>query len=168
MLTLTLGAKAQFEYRKNYIAAGLSGLDFNHTGEKRFSIDVDLMAGRFLTDNWLIYLKSGYQHEGNTKRNDFNAGLGFRYYVVQNGIFFGASANYFHGTKSYNDFKPELEFGYCFFITRDITIEPSAYYQVSFNDVSLYSKMGLRVNLGIYLPDGKLQHSINDAFKKEY
>lgn len=165
MLTLTLGAKAQFESGKTYLGAGLNNLDMNYNGTKGFAFGIDAMAGKFVTDNWLLYLKGGYKHEGKTDIDDFNAGLGFRYYILQNGIFLGASASYVHGTKSYNDFKPAVELGYCFFLTRELTIEPALYYELSVKNHSDFSTVGLRVNLGLYLPDGKLKKSVNDAFK---
>lgn len=165
MLVITLGASAQFEYKKTYLAAGVNNLDMSYNGQKKFSFGVDAMAGKFIYDNMLLYLKGGYKHEGKTEINDFNAGIGLRYYILQNGLFLGASASYVHGTKSYNDLKPAVELGYCFFISREITIEPKIYYEQSFKRHSDFSTVGIGVNFGIYLPNGKLTKSITDAFE---
>lgn len=164
MLAMTLGAKAQFEYQKTYVAAGLNNLDMSYSGAKKFSFGVDVMTGKFVDNNWLLYLKGGFKHEGGEEINDFNAGVGFRYYIIQNGLFMGASASYVHGTKSYNDFKPAIELGYCFFVTREITIEPKVYYEQSVKRHSDFSTIGFGINFGFYLPNGKLSKSITDAF----
>lgn len=165
MLTLALGANAQFEYGKTYIAAGVNNLDLSYNGAKKFSVGLDIMAGKFFDDNWLMYVKGGYKHEGEAEINDFNAGLGFRYYILQNGLFLGANASYVHGSNSYNDLKPAVELGYCFFISREITIEPKIYYEQSIKRHSDFSTIGFGLNFAFYLNDKKLTKSITDAFE---
>ena len=46
---------------------------------------------------------------------------------------------------------PGLEMGYAFFLNKTVTIEPAIYYDQSFKRHSDYSKIGLRIGLGIYL-----------------
>lgn len=165
MLTMALGANAQFEYKKTYLSAGVNNLDLSYNGAKKLSFGADVMAGTFVDDNWLLYLKGGYKHEGEAEINDFNAGMGLRYYIIQNGLFLGASASYVHGTKSYNDLKPAVELGYCFFISREITIEPKIYYEQSLKRHADFSTIGFGINFGFYLSNKKIQNSINDAFE---
>ena len=50
---------------------------------------------------------------------------------------------------TFNDFRPEINAGYSFFLNRNITLEPEVYYEQSFKD-SDYSGFGLRIGLGIY------------------
>ena len=50
---------------------------------------------------------------------------------------------------SINDFRPELNAGYTFFLNRNITVEPEAYYEISC-DNSDKSGFGVRVGLSIY------------------
>ena len=150
-LLARLTASAQFEEGKNYIGASLSGLNLSYNGSKETQFGVNAMAGRFLADDLLVYGQAGFDHPGKDLDNTFNAGVGGRYYITQNGIFLGANVKYVHANSSYNDFMPGLEVGYAFFLSRTITIEPSIYYQQSFKKHSDYSTIGLRVGFGIYL-----------------
>lgn len=165
MLAMTLGANAQFEYKKTYLSAGVNNLDMSYNGSKKFSFGIDVMGGQFVDDNILLYVKGGYNHQGRANVNDFNAGVGVRYYIIQNGIFLGASGSYAHGSGGYNDIKPAVELGYCFFLTRELTIEPAIYYEQSFKKHSDFSTIGLKLNFGLYLPNGKVKKSISDALQ---
>jgi hypothetical protein len=165
LVAMTLTANAQFESGKTYIGASVTGLDLNYNGAKKWNIGIQGNVGQFITDNWLLFGQIGYQHIGGSKVNDFKIGVGGRYYILQNGLFLGANANYVHETKNYNDFMPGIEIGYAFFVSRTLTIEPALYYEQSLNDHSNRSTIGLKVGLGIYLPKNKVQNSIKEAFK---
>ncbi|MBR4651238.1 MAG: outer membrane beta-barrel protein [Prevotella sp.] len=165
MMAMTVAVNAQFEAGKTFVGASVTGLDLNYNGARKWSIGVEGRAGQFITDNWLLFGQLGYQHRGDVKQNDFKIGVGGRYYILQNGIFLGANANYVHETKNYNDFVPAIEIGYSFFVSRSVTIEPALYYEQSINDHKNRSTIGLKVGLGIYLPKNKIQNSVKEAFK---
>lgn len=46
---------------------------------------------------------------------------------------------------------PGIEVGYAFFLNRTVTIEPAVYYDQSFKNHSDFSKIGLRIGVGVYL-----------------
>ena len=150
-LLATLTASAQFEEGKNYIGASVSGLDLSYNGSTEAKFGVNAMAGHFFADNLMVYGLAGFDHPGKNMDNSFNAGIGGRYYITQNGIFLGANVKYVHANSSYNDFMPGIEVGYAFFLSHTITIEPGIYYQQSFKKHSDYSTIGLRIGFGIYL-----------------
>ena len=149
---MPLLAHAQFEQGKLYANAALTGLNLSYSGSEKFNIGLQGQAGFFVADNVLLYGVAGWNHRGGSMKFDtVELGAGGRYYILQNGIFLGANVKYAHGAGGYNDVMPGVEVGYAFFISRTVTIEPSVYYQQSFNDHSDYSKIGFRVGFGIYL-----------------
>lgn len=143
-------AHAQFEKGKCYASAALTSLNLNYSGSDDFTLNLQGQAGTFIADNFLVYGLAGWNHRGKSA-DQVEIGVGGRYYILQNGIFLGANVRYAHGSGGYNDVMPGVEVGYAFFISRTVTVEPSIYYQQSFNDHSEYSKIGLRVGFGIYL-----------------
>lgn len=165
MLTMTLAANAQFEKGKTFLGASLTGLNLSYNGADKLSLGVNAQVGTFLADNGLVFGQVAYEHNGGMKTNNLKAGLGGRYYIVQNGLFLGANLNYVHGTKSYNDFKPAIEVGYAFFVSHEVTIEPALYYEQSCTDHSNYSTVGLKVGIGLYMPKNKIQNSVKEALK---
>jgi len=151
-LIMTLTASAQFEKDKLYVGASLTGLNLSYSGLDKLSLGIQGQVGYFLAENFMAYAQMGYDHSGRDGVADqFTAGVGGRYYIEQNGIFLGASCNYVHAYHSYNDFRPAVEVGYAFFLSRTVTIEPSIYYIQSFKDHSDYSTVGLKIGFGIYL-----------------
>jgi hypothetical protein len=151
-LVMTLSANAQFEQGKMYVGASMTGFDASYSGATEFHLGIDAKAGYFFMDNLMAYGQVGYKHYGQEAIPDyFTAGIGARYYIVQNGIFLGASGKYIHASSSYNDFMPGVEVGYAFFINRTVTIEPAIYYDQSFKKHSDYSTVGFRIGIGINL-----------------
>lgn len=150
-LVMTLSANAQFEQGKMYVGASMTGFDASYSGSTEFHLGIDAKAGYFFMDNLLALGQVGYKHSGYEGASDeFNIGVGGRYYIVQNGIFLGAGAKYVHSS-GYNDFMPGVEVGYAFFINRTVTIEPSIYYDQSIKNHSDFSTVGLRIGIGINL-----------------
>lgn len=148
-LTMAITANAQFEEGKIYTSASLTGLDLSYNGARDLHLGLDATAGYFILDNWQVNATAGIDTQ-----KDFTAlkvGVGARYYILQNGIFLGAKAQYRHGNGGYNDVMPGVELGYAFFINRHCTIEPAFYYDQSFNSHKNYSTVGLRVGFGIYM-----------------
>ena len=165
-MVCTLTASAQFEQSKYFVGASLTGFDMNYSGEDKFCLGLDLEGGYFLADNFLIKGLFGYEHRGNKdKGDDLFAGIGFRYYIIQNGLYLGLNGKYIHKTKNFNDVVPELELGYAFFINHHVTIEPAIYYDQSFKCHSDYSKVGIRIGFGLYLYND-IKKTIIDPWKK--
>ncbi len=147
VLATTLTANAQFEKGKAYLGAGLSGLDISSQA-KKFHFGASVKAGYLFMDNLMATAQVGYEHLDDNP-DAFTFGVGGRYYIIQNGLYLGASLKYYH-TKGYNDFRPGVQVGYAFFISRTVTIEPELYIDFStkkFED----SAYGLGVTLGVYL-----------------
>ena len=153
MLVFALTASAQFQQGKGYIGASLSGLNLSYNSENGLNLGVQAKAGYLFADNWMLLGEVGYDHYGKDKIADqATIGVGFRYYIIQNGLFLGANCNFVHSNHNYNDIMPSAEVGYAFFINRSVTIEPSVYYKHSFKD-SDHSTIGLKVGIGVYLFD---------------
>ncbi len=153
LLAVTITASAQFQQGKGYVGASLTGLNMSYNGQNGLNLGVQAKAGFLFEDNWMLLGEVGYDHHGKDNVADqASLGVGFRYYIIQNGLFLGANCNYVHGSHGYNDVMPSAEVGYAFFVNRSVTIEPSVYYKHSFKD-SDYSTVGLKVGIGIYLFD---------------
>lgn len=154
-LIATVSAKAQFEEGKTYVGASLSGLDLNISGAEKLRLSANATGGYFIMDNVLILGNVGIEtNGGDVNKNKFSIGGGGRYYFHENGIFLGASANYTHVQKSYNDILPQIETGYAFFINRSVTIEPAVYFQASFINADR-DRFGVKIGIGVNLETNK-------------
>lgn len=149
-LFVVMAADAQFEKGKKYVGVSLSGLDLSYNGSEKGSFGLQAKLGYLFADDLMLTGQVEYD-----KKNDvpaaFSAGVGARYYIVQNGLYLGASMNYFHSNVSYDDFMPSIQIGYAFFLSETVTVEPEIYYNQSFKSHSDYSSIGLRIGFGIYL-----------------
>jgi hypothetical protein len=151
-LLMAVTANAQFEKGKVYIGSSLTGLNIKYSGSEKFSFGVQAKGGYMIADNILLHGNVGYDHTGAEGASDvFSVGVGGRYYIEQNGIFLGVNCKYAHAGKSYDDFIPGVEVGYCFFLNGTVSVEPALYYDQSFKSHSQYSTVGLKVGVGIYL-----------------
>jgi hypothetical protein len=149
-LVMSVAANAQFEKGKGYLGASLSGFDLSSQA-KHFHLGLDVKAGYLFADNLMVTGQVGYNHLEDAK-DTYQFGLGGRYYIVQNGLYLGAGARYKH-EHEYDDFMPNVNIGYAFFLSRTVTIEPELYYDFSMKDFKEYSGFGLRVGVGIYLDE---------------
>lgn len=149
-LLVSVASHAQFEADKLYVGASLSSLDLSYNGLQKGRIGVQGKVGYLFDDNMMLLSQMAYE-----KMTDcpftLSWGLGGRYYMEQNGLYFGVSATYRHGGGGYNDVLPGIQVGYSFFISRTVTIEPEIYYDQSFKNHSDYSTIGLRIGFGVYL-----------------
>lgn len=151
-LLTVLSANAQFEQGKVFVGASLSNIDLSYNGLKKFNIGVNAEGGYFIGDDFLVKGIVGYNHStAKYTADDFTLGVGARYYVEQNGIYLGVNAKYVHNNHSFDDFRPGIEIGYAYFLSRTVTLEPAVYYDQSFKNHSDYSTFGVKVGLGIYL-----------------
>ncbi len=147
VLAVSLTASAQFEKGKAYLGAGLSGFDISSQA-KKFHFGANLKAGYLFMDNLMATAQLGYEHLEDTP-DVFVLGVGGRYYIIQNGLYLGASLKYHH-TDDYNDILPGVQLGYAFFISRTVTIEPELYIDFSTKNFD-NSAFGLGVGIGVYL-----------------
>ena len=147
---LTMSSFAQFECGKKYIGASLSGFDLSYNGSEKGNLGLSAKVGYLFVDDLMATASIAYD-----KQNDvpaaYSFGVGARYYIIQNGLFLGASVDYRHATKDFNDLMPSVQVGYAFFLSKTVTVEPEAYYEQSFKNHSDYSKIGFRVGVGVYL-----------------
>ena len=154
MLAMTLAVSAQssdtpFEKGKIYVGAGFSGLNLNYNSNTKWNFDINARGGYFIEDNWMLLgeFMWGIRQKSD---NSFKLGAGARYYIVQNGLYLGAGARYAHQGSEYNDFVPNINVGYAYFLNHYVTIEPELYFDISTKNFKDYSGFGLRVSLGVY------------------
>ncbi len=149
---LSTTANAQFERSKIFIGSSLTGLDLSYNGKNKTDFGLQAQTGYFFSDNLMALAQAQYQHYGNEANADeIMFGVGGRYYITQNGVFLGASCKFVHAYHNYNDFRPSLEAGYAFFLSKTVTVEPAIYYDQSFKKHSDFSTIGLKVGIGVYL-----------------
>ena len=154
MLAMTLVANAQssdtpFEKGKIYVGAGFSGLNLNYNSNTKWNFDINARGGYFIEDNWMLLgeFMWGIRQKSD---NSFKLGAGARYYIVQNGLYLGAGARYAHQGSEYNDFVPNINVGYAYFLNHYVTIEPELYFDISTKSFKDYTGVGLRVTMGVY------------------
>jgi hypothetical protein len=141
-----------FEQDKMYVAASMSAASLSYSKSTDFNIGISGRVGYFFIDNLMGLGDVSFLSQNNGDYKSFEIGAGARYYFDKVGIFLGAMAKYAHQTalgSKVNDFQPEIQAGYAFFLGRHVTIEPELYYKHSFKD-SDYSSFGLRVGAGFY------------------
>ncbi len=148
LLVMAVGANAQFNKKTKYISASATGFGMSYSSGEKFTMGLEFTGGYFIRDAWMIYGRLGYDHTRYT--DNFQLGAGGRYYFTQNGVYLGLGLQYAHATKSINNLHLTPEVGYAFYINRFLTIEPAVYYNMSLNDFSDGSKVGLKVGLGFY------------------
>ncbi len=150
MLLCTTMTYAQFEQDTYYVNASLSGLNLSYSGSEKLNFGVDVIGGKFISDNLSVLGTFGYDsmHGGDYK--NITLGAGGRYYIQQNGIFLGLGVKFVHANINYNDVMPTAEVGYAFFMSKTFTLEPSVYYNQSFQNHKDYSKVGFRIGVGLY------------------
>ena len=142
-------AFAQFEQGKKYVGASLTGLDLSYSDSQKFHFGLDAKAGYFVMRDIMAIAEIGTNFS-NKEWQELTLAAKGRYYIEQNGIMLGLGAKYTHMFDSYNDFAFTPEVGYCYFLNRYITVEPTLYYDMSVTDFSNHSKAGFKLGIGIY------------------
>ncbi|MBR4366034.1 MAG: outer membrane beta-barrel protein [Bacteroidaceae bacterium] len=145
-----LNASAQFEKGKFYLNGSLPNFGISYSDTKDLGIGLELNAGYFFADNLLLVGSTGFEYN-DSKWKELYAGIKGRYYILQNGLFLGAGARYLHEYKNFNDLQVTPEIGYCFFLGRNVAVEPSVYYNMSISDFAHKSEVGLKVGISIFL-----------------
>ena len=150
LAVVSTGAFAQFEQDTKYVSASLTGFGMSWQKNAGFELGLDAVGGYFVADSWMLLGQFGWAHRAHF--NEFNLGAGARYYMVQNGLFFGSLFKYNHvGTRDKNDnFLLSPEVGYCFYLNNHVSIEPAVYVDMCLNHFKDYTKIGLRIGFGYY------------------
>ena len=138
-----------FTEGKWYANAGFSGLDLNYNSTTKWNFAINAKVGYLFKDNWMV-LGDGMWGIYHAAPNEFRLGAGVRYYIEQNGLYLGAGARYKHAYEC-DDFLPNVNVGYTFFLSRVVTIEPELYFDISTKSFKDYTGFGFRVGFGIYL-----------------
>ena len=137
-----------FEESKFYIGASLSGLSLSYSKASDWNFGLSAKAGYLFLDNWMVLGVFDYQNYSSGEVVTTNIGAGARYYFERNGVYAGLTAKYAHGS-GLDEFKPEVNVGYAFFLGHYVTLEPELYYEQSFKS-GKYSQFGLRLGFGVY------------------
>lgn len=140
---------AQFEKGKKYVGASLTGFGMEYSDRGNLAMGLGLKSGYMIEDDWMLTGEMGFDYRNERLQSIF-AGLGGRYYIEQNGLFLGLGARFVHEWKNVNDVQIIPEVGYCFFLGKTVTIEPSVFYGMSLDDFSKKSKVGLKIGFGFY------------------
>lgn len=136
-----------FSQDKWYVGASASGFDLSWHKATDFVLNLQAKAGYLFIDDWMVTGRLGWQTQTDMP-SAFVLGAGIRYYFESCGIYAGINGSYIHWDK-WDEFRPELNVGYAFFLTGKLTIEPEIFYEHSFKD-SNYSGFGLRLGFGVY------------------
>lgn len=151
LLVATLAAQAQFEKDKWFINPAITGLNIGHSDYEGFRLGLEGEAGAFLANNVALLVNVGLGM--NDAYDQYQLGVGGRYYFNKSGIYMGAGVKYnyldFDNLPSVKDYALSAEVGYAFFLGRNVTLEPAAYYNISLKDGD-YSKYGLKLGFGLY------------------
>lgn len=145
-------SETPFTQGKMYVNAAYSGTALAYNKASDWQLGISGKAGYFFLDNLMGVGVAGYKMSNNGDVATAELGAGARWYFDTVGIYVGAIAKYAYEKvfdSSFNDFRPEINAGYAFFLNRNITVEPEAYYEHSFKD-SDYSGFGVRIGLSIY------------------
>lgn len=151
LATFTLGASAQFEKGTKYINASLSGFGLSYSKVPGFCMNIEAGGGYFIANDWMLKGLIGWDHKGD--ENEFNLGLGGRYYMKNNGFFFGGGLKYgliSPGVGTVHNAYITPEVGYCFYLNDHVSIEPSFYVDMCLNHFKDYTKVGLKISFGYY------------------
>ena len=139
LLVVTVAAQAQFEKGKWILNPSIT------------SFGLEAKGGAFLLDNIALLVHAGAAwNTGGSDLDVYTLGVGGRYYFDKIGVYLGADVNVDRWDWGHDlddtKFSFGLEAGYAFFLTRTVTIEPAAYWNVN----SDRSKFGLKVGFGFY------------------
>ena len=142
-------AFAQFEKGKYYLAATTNSGGFSYSKAHKARFNLGVNGGYMFEEAWMGIAEVGFDYH-NSDMQTFYVGGKLRYLIEQNGLFLQAGAKFVHGAPNFNDVQITPEVGYCFFLNRHLTIEPSLYYDVSLSDFSEKSEFGVKVGLAWY------------------
>ena len=150
---VSMGAFAQFEKGTKYANLSLTGFGLDYCKAGGFHLGISGAAGYFVADQWMVLGQLGWNHQDSA--NEFTLGAGGRYYLKDNGFFFGDGFRYgmisaSTDTPTVHNFYMTPEVGYCFYLNDHVSIEPSVFVDMCFNHFKDYTKFGLKLSFGYY------------------
>lgn len=148
MLSFT-ASFAQFEEGKIYLGTSFDGAGLSYSETTKLTIGVGANAGYMFMRDWLAIGEAGFNYS-NKDLQELYVGAKCRYFIEQNGLFLQGGVKYLHRIGGYNDLQLTPEVGYCFFLNKNLTVEPSVYYDMSLSDFSDKSRFGIKIGLGLY------------------
>lgn len=156
MAVVALGAKAQFEKGTHYVDAGITGLGIGSI-HNQFNIGFSGSYGYYVAKGWMVGGLLGYQHCGSDAL--MARGL-FRYTFPKFGMNLGAGLQYelYGGNRSYAQFCPQV--GYTFYLNHWVSLEPSFYANIAFNEIKEGTSFGLKFSIGLYFNKKDVNHVI--------
>lgn len=151
LLCVSIAANAQFEKGMWIINPSVTGLNYSHSSYEKNDFGIGAQVGAFVVDNAaLLVTAEGRWTDG---VDSYGAGVGGRYYFSSTGVYLGGGMKMKHWKPKHHgsttDYAAYGEVGYAFFLSKTITIEPAAYYDLSFKE-SDYSKFGFKIGFGLY------------------
>lgn len=144
----TLGASAQFEKGTCYVGASVSDFGLSYSKSEDFRLGLNALGGYFIADSWMVLGEFGWSHQNS--KSSVGLGTGVRYYMVQNGLYFGGMVKYKHIPSNLNNLYLSPEFGYCFYLNNHVSIEPAVYTDFCLNHFKDFTKVGFKIGFGFY------------------
>ena len=141
-------ASAQFEQGTKFIGASLTGINLSYSKHEKFALGAEAKAGYFIMDDLMLQAEAGIDVKFKECQQIFVGAKG-RYYVAEN-LYLGAGAKLLHEFKNHNDFLISPEVGYTYMVSSTFAIEPAFYVDISTNSFSRYTKVGLKIGVGIF------------------
>ena len=148
-LLFATNMSAQFEQGTKFLGASLTGLNLSYSKHENLGLGAEAKAGYFIMDDLMVQAEAGIDVKFKECQQIFVGAKG-RYYVADN-LYLGAGAKLLHEFKNYNDFLISPEVGYTYMVSSTFAIEPAFYIDISTNSFSKYTKVGLKVGVGIFL-----------------
>ncbi len=148
LAAFSIGASAQFEQGTKYVSASMTGFGLGYSKNTDFFIGLNVNSGYFIVDNWMLFGEFGWEHQDGNSCVDM--GVGTRYYLRQNGLYFSGALKYKHVPSNINNVYLSPEVGYCFYLNDHVSIEPALYLDMSLNHFKDFTKVGLKVGFGYY------------------
>ncbi len=148
-MVCSASAFAQFEEGKYYGSASATGLDLSFSESTDLAFGLNAAGGYFIKDNLMVLAEFGTDYRNSEFQQVYIGGKA-RYYLEENGLFLSGGCKLCHFWTDDNDFQITPEVGYCYFLNKTVTIEPSVYYDISLTDFGNYSKFGVKCAIGLY------------------
>lgn len=155
LLLITVAGNAQFEKGKFMANASLSSANLSYSTNEKTKVGASATACYFLFDNFGLLGSVGMDLTNDL--NTFNFGMGARVYFKDCGLFVqgGLQASDYNykdsdtSNSDVTDFGITSEFGYTFFLSHSVAVEPAAFYNLSLKDGD-YSKFGVKIGFDIF------------------
>ncbi|MBQ9163826.1 MAG: hypothetical protein IJ163_03530 [Bacteroidaceae bacterium] len=139
---------AQFSEGTKFLGASLTGADLSYSKNQNLGLGAEAKAGYFIMDDLMLQAEAGFDVRFKECQKIFVGGKG-RYYVADK-VYVGAGVKLLHEFKNYNDFMISPEVGYSFLVNSTLAIEPAFFVDISTTSFSKYTKVGVKIGIGIF------------------